>query len=136
MTQATWEHSCSSIYWGFFDNINPERVMEVFQNKGFLENVCIWILSFLTGRRATLWVGTHTSALFDITNGTLQGSPLSPILSAMYTSHLLTLTEMWTFKELMLYIDDGMICCSRALDMTARAHGLDSGIAFFSVLDC
>ena len=73
---------------GFFDNINPTHMAHLLTLLGFPTTVCQWTLSFLTGRQARLKIGEHTSAQFDITNGTPQGSPLSPILSALYTAHV------------------------------------------------
>ena len=71
---------------GFFDNINPERVAQILRIKGFPENICKWTLSFLMGRKATLRVRDYQANEFHILNGTPQGSPLSPVLSALYTS--------------------------------------------------
>jgi len=38
-----------------------------------------------------------------------QGSPLSPILSALYTTPLLDITDQWVHRDLNLYVDDGAI---------------------------
>ena len=40
---------------------------------------------------------------------TPQGSPLSPILSALFISSMLKLTSMWEHSDLTLYVDDGCI---------------------------
>ena len=53
--------------------------------------------------------GGHTSDSFEITSGTPQGSPLSPILSVMYTTNLLEMTSMWALRDLTIYVDDGAI---------------------------
>ena len=68
---------------GFFDNVNPERATQVFRQKGFPNNVCRWTQLFLTGRSVTLKMGTTLSEPCHVHNGTPQGSPLSPILSAL-----------------------------------------------------
>src|SRR6266404_6926396 len=41
--------------------------------------------------------------------GTPQGSPLSPIISALYTAPLLLLSKQWEDVALSLYVDDGLI---------------------------
>ena len=43
-----------------------------------------------------------------------QGSPLSPILSALYTSILLECIKAWSHHDLTLYIDDGAIYATLA----------------------
>ena len=44
--------------------------------------------------------------------GTPQGSPLSPILSALVTGPILCLAEAWDDTDLTLYVDDGNIFAS------------------------
>ena len=91
------------------------------------------MLSFLMEQTVSLCIGTHTSDVFDITYGTPQGSPLSPILSALYTSPLLALTESWIHHDLIIYVDDGVIY---AMSTTANAaassmvHGLEQALAW------
>ena len=94
---------------GFFDNINPPRAVQIFRDKGFPDGMCAWVQSFLSARTATLRGGGHVSHSFEITSGTPQGSPLSPILSAMYTANLLEETSKWSLRDLMMYVDDGAI---------------------------
>jgi hypothetical protein len=94
---------------GFFDNVNPEHITHVFRLKGFPQHVCDWVLSFLRGRKVLLKMGTTLSDPCDVHNGTPQGSPLSPILSMLYTGSLLDLASTWTHRDLTLYVDDGAI---------------------------
>ena len=54
-------------------------------------------------------IGDYTSEPFSILNGTLQGSPLSPILSALYILSLLEMAKGWSHSNLSLYINDGAI---------------------------
>jgi hypothetical protein len=61
------------------------------------------------GCSATLKIGSYTSQPFDIKHRMPQGSPLSSILSALYTVYLLTLAESWVYADLTLYINDRAI---------------------------
>ena len=54
-------------------------------------------------------MGHYVSKPFPILNRTPQGSPLSPILSVLYTSSLLDIAKSWQHANLSLYIDDGAI---------------------------
>jgi hypothetical protein len=76
--------------------------------------MCAWTESFLSSRTATLRGSGHISESFEITSGTLQGSPLSPILSTMYTANLLEITSTWTLRDLTMYVDDGAIYATLA----------------------
>jgi hypothetical protein len=84
----------------FFDMVNPKHTTQVFRLKGFPMYVCDWIHSFLTGRTVSLKMGTHISAPCAVYNGMLQGSPLSPILSALYMASLLDMATCWSHKDL------------------------------------
>ena len=97
---------------GFFDNINRDRVIHIFDILGFPLELVRWIKSFLSDRTLALHFNGWASALFKALNGTPQGSPLSPILSAVYTIPLLRLAERWVWLMLSLYVDDGNLTAS------------------------
>ena len=109
---------------GFFDNVNPERATVVLYNLGFLTNICDWTRSFLTGRMASIHLENYLSNPFPILNGTPQGSPLSSILSALYTSLLLEMAKSWIHSNLTLYVDDRVIFSVSAMmgAATEKAH--------------
>ena len=95
---------------GFFDNLNVDRLISIMTNLGFPPAICAWTHSFLTDRRVRLTFNSFTSDATTISHGTPQGSPLSPILSTIYTSPLLKLVnKTWVHRGLQTYVDDGAI---------------------------
>jgi hypothetical protein len=70
-------------------------------------------------------MGEHTSAQFDITNGTPQGLPLSPLLSTLYTAQLLKIANTWTHRDLSIYVDDGAIFATSATTKAATTSTLE-----------
>ncbi len=118
---------------GFFDNVNPECTVRILALKGFPDNICRWTLSFLTEWTASLRMGTYMLAKFGIMYRTPQGSPLSPILSTLYTSPLLNLTASWTHCDLTMYVDDGTIYATSATANAAAKSavlGLEQALAW------
>ena len=95
---------------GFFDNINIRRTAHIFQNLGFPPSLCSWVESFLSHRNVGLSFNGMKSDPIHLNHGTPQGSPLSPILSAIYTSPLLKfINRTWSRRGLNMYVDDGAI---------------------------
>jgi hypothetical protein len=112
--QATQATNCASALLlfnisGFFNNLNPEHMAQLFHDKGFPYGVCQWVLQFMRNCKATLKIGDYMLEMFDITYGMPQGSPLSPILSAIYTANLLNTFKHWEHSDLTMYIDDSAI---------------------------
>jgi hypothetical protein len=70
----------------------------------------------------------HTSTQFDITNGMPQGSPLSLILSTLYTTQLLKIANMWTHCDLSMYVDDGAIFATSATTKAATTSALEGSM--------
>jgi len=67
-----------------------------------------------------------------LNHSTPQGSPLSPILSAIYILPLLRLTEEWRFRSLSLYVNDGAIVATGATHQSVIQKCADG---FFIVAD-
>ena len=63
---------------------------------------------------------------FTISNGTPQGSPLSPILSALYTASLLELANSWMHCDLTMYMDDRAIYAISATTTAATESTIAS----------
>ena len=97
---------------GFYDNIRRDRLTHLFDIFGFPTYVVDWIHSFLSDRSVHLAFNGWTSDPFDLFGGTPQGSPLSPIVSAVYTTPLLNTAEQWPDCSLSLYVDDGGLVAS------------------------
>ena len=93
---------------GFFDNVHKDRLAATIGNLGYSDGVKAWALSFLSARRVRMSFNGITSSEQEQPVGTPQGSPVSPVLSALYTSPLLSisLTENTTLG---MYVDDGVI---------------------------
>ena len=106
-------HACAVILFdmqGFFDHLNIEHAVSIAANLGFPPALCAWLRSFLSNRSVFFSFNNFTSDPFELDHGTPQGSPLSPILSAIYTSPLLHFTNRsWVHKGLKMYVDDGSI---------------------------
>jgi len=95
---------------GFFDNINIERIVHIFRNLGFAPHLCTWVQSFLSDRQVRLSFNGFKSDPIALDHSTPQGSPLSPILSALFTSPLLKfINATWKRHGLNMYVDDGAI---------------------------
>jgi hypothetical protein len=100
---------------GFFDNVNHERLVQVLEDLGFAPELVNWCRSFLRDRTVRLRFNGRTAEPFDFVVGTPQGSPVSPVLSTIYTSPLLHKMREWTNSSLGMYIDDGVIfACGRS----------------------
>ncbi len=73
-----------------------------------------------------LKLSNYMSNPFTISNGTPQGSPLSPILSALYTASLLELANSWMHCDLTMYMDDRAIYATSATTTAATKSTIAS----------
>jgi len=99
---------------GFFDNLHIDRLVHIFMLLGFQPSLCNWVRSFLTDRQITLTFNGEPLPEVILNHGTPQGSPMSPILSALYILPLLCITESWKFHSLSTYVDDGAVLATGA----------------------
>jgi hypothetical protein len=114
---------------GFFNNIDGPWAVWMFELLGFHSSICTWVASFLAPRHTSLSFNGITLDPFDVTGGTPQGSPLSLILSAVFTSLMLDhFNSTWTDKSINLYVDDGAIFASGTtilLSIQSAVQGLE-----------
>ena len=96
----------------FFDHLNPDILINTLCDMGVDPQTCAWIRSFMTDRSLSLSFNNYSTDRFVPTSGTPQGSPLSPIASALYTAPLLKEALTWETEDLTLYVDDGAIFAS------------------------
>src|SRR6201996_4095452 len=94
---------------GFFDNVHKDCLMAILVNLGFPPGMCHWTLSFLSNQKVHLTFNGQVGPERDQPVGTPQGSPLSPVLLALYTSPLLTCIHASLETTLGMYIDDRVI---------------------------
>jgi endonuclease/exonuclease/phosphatase family metal-dependent hydrolase len=117
---------------GFFDHINAERAVHTLELMGFSDAICRWTQAFLAPRQMHLNFNGVTSDAFSVDTGTPQGSPLSPILSAVYTSFMLDLlNRTWKGMSIQLYVDDGAIFASGPTmrsSITTAVRGLEEAL--------
>ena len=83
--------------------------MCIMRNLGYSDRVQAWVFSFLQDRKVELTFNGQTMEEQDQPVGTPQGSPVSPVLSALYTSPLLTIPTVADGCTLGMYVDDGVI---------------------------
>jgi retron-type reverse transcriptase len=93
----------------FFDHLNPATTVATLADLGVDPSTCAWVHSFMTEHTLRLTFNGDQSDPFRQDVGVPQGSPLSPILTALYTSPILCEALSWSSQDLNLYVDDGCI---------------------------
>jgi hypothetical protein len=107
---------------GFFDNVNHPRLVQLISDLGFAPEIVKWCGSFLADRRVRLKFNGALSDPMDSEVGTPQGSPISPVLSVIYTSPLLHKVREWSKATLGMYVDDGaLLACGATWAEVAEA---------------
>ena len=92
---------------GFFDYINHARMTAILTQLGFNRKIVEWTQSFLRERKVRLKFNCITAEERTQPVGVPQGSPLSPVLSIIYTSGLLHQMKYWNNSSLGMYVNDG-----------------------------
>ena len=113
---------------GFFDNVHVERLCHLFALFGFPPSLCDWLRSFLSDRQVRIQVNSFLSDAAPLSHGIPQGSPISPILSAIYTAPLLFSLQQTIGRDIYMYVDDGAIVTTgrtRRHAATLAAQGLE-----------
>ena len=94
---------------GFFDYINHARMVAILKQLGFNELIVRWTRLFLRERKVCLKFNCITAEERVQPVGVPQRSPLSPVLSIIYTSGLLHQMKHWNNSSLGMYVDDGAL---------------------------
>lgn len=115
---------------GYFDFVNHRRLLHELRRKKIPIQIVRWVDSFLTDRQAAVCLDGIRGEMKEVENGIPQGSPVSPILAAFYTSELMEMFEQSanevnalplpddpTNVTLFMYVDDGkLFVSSRSLE--------------------
>ncbi|KAL4256815.1 hypothetical protein AB1N83_011417 [Pleurotus pulmonarius] len=94
---------------GFFDHVHHGRLIEVLRLAGFPWEIQAWIRSFVSSRQISIRVNGTNTHPSTCTIGIPQGSPLSPILAALYTGPVIDIAISKSQSTLYFYVDDGML---------------------------
>ena len=109
-----------------FDSLSHSRLIHLLYHFGFPSKICRWLKSFLSRRSVSFVINNSTSNSFNLAElGIPQGSPLSPILSVIYTA--LTISAFNIPNAIAFsYIDDIAILCHYSTPKQAEKIIYDS----------
>ena len=112
----------------FFNHLNPTLTTCILTHLDFDHQTCSWVKSFMEHPTLSMTFNNFTSDNIHPNTRTPQGSPLSPILSALVTSPILCLACQWINNDLTLYVNNGCILASsptflsKAENLTSAAN--------------
>jgi len=106
---------------GYFNHVNHARLIHTLQLLGFAPQLVSWLRSFLHERTIIMRIGKHLSQPIPVAGvGIPQGSPLSPVLSTIYTFNILPCLSDISNADLKAYIDDVLLL--------AVSHSLEGNV--------
>ncbi|KAG9125840.1 hypothetical protein FRC07_005990 [Ceratobasidium sp. 392] len=92
---------------GYFDCVNHAPLVYTLRRLRFSHNVCDWILSYLSDRYASFRIDSVIGPRIALSPvGIPQGSPLSPVLSSIYSLPLLVAFDGMEGVSVRAYVDD------------------------------
>ena len=111
---------------GYFDRVSHPRLITVMRDAGMPSEVVRWVASFLSNRRTAIRLDGETGPMEAVTTGIPQGSPVSPVLAAIFSRTLdiriaeaaPLLRQMQQQADqalegrLIMYVDDGKLYVS------------------------
>ncbi|KAF8630476.1 hypothetical protein AX17_005408 [Amanita inopinata Kibby_2008] len=122
--QAAWKNGLSLSFLaidikGYFDNVNHDRLVHMLKLLGFTPEIVAWTKSFLTDCVVCIRVDDHTGNHTTLAGvGIPQGSPISPILSSIYTAFILHSIKDIPNMDLKAYVDNnGIASVSHSLNI-------------------
>ena len=107
---------------GFYNFVNHNSLIDKMRHYSFNDKTISLIQSFLQNRTTTFSYDNFKSDNVHIRNGIPQGSPLSPILSIIYSAELTKLKQLIKRQIISFaYIDDGaLLTSSHSLDINVE----------------
>lgn len=95
---------------GFFDKVHPAILYSELRNMQCPEDMLQWVLSFCSDRSVAISFDGFTSPLINKPDlGVPQGSPISPILAALFARSALTLFDRSPNIKIKAYVDDHLL---------------------------
>ena len=138
---------------GYFDQVSHPRLITVMREAGMPSEVVRWVASFLTNRRTAIRLDGQTGPMEAVMTGIPQGSPVSPVLAAIFSrtldkritdaapmlQRMQQASDHATEGRLIMYVDDGKLYVAsrsmsgnawhlRALYIVARQWARDEGL--------
>lgn len=104
---------------GYFNHVNHARLTHTLSLLGFAPQIVNWLRSFLVDRSVIIRIDKHLSRPIALA-GVGIGSPLSPVLSSIYTFNVLPSLVNIPNSDLKAYIDDVLLL--------AVSHSLEGNI--------
>ena len=102
---------------GAFDAVLKNRLLKRMAKQGWARGLLSFVRSFLSERTVRVRLGQATTPKYPVKCGTPQGSPLSPVLYALYLAELLNADTALRYG----YADDiNIYRASRSLDDNVR----------------